>query len=103
MSRPAAREVTGGADSGPVAGVAPAVPHRGPPGRPARGSNCMNDAFMQLKRHERGIHAVSCGPGGPGRGGYETGRAGGTRGSGCTRLSPPPTKLVSHLDREDSM
>jgi hypothetical protein len=39
-----------------------------PPRRsaPARGSNCMNAATMSPELHERGIHAVSCGAGGPG-------------------------------------
>lgn len=49
----------------------------------ACGSNCMAAAFMSPELHERGIHAVSCGAVGPGRGNYETGRAGGTRGGGC--------------------
>ena len=43
----------------------PAVPGRPPPERPARGSNCMNAAFMSPELHERGIHAVSRGAGGP--------------------------------------
>jgi hypothetical protein len=47
------------------------------PGGLARGSYGVDAAFMQLKRHERGIHAVSCGVGGPG-----TGRGWGWRGSG---------------------